>query len=158
MKSTSQHFELISLHDAKIDSITRTDDSIAFSLSFAGLLKGHPCNPLGSDHLICLNPQLTLHHVQREECRTWNDDRKLWETHQHPEQPLDDEILEAKQESDHFFINGFHEDGWSEWRIWSDAFTLTWVEDHPYHMEKPGGQPSPPPYSSPAAGSESGEA
>ena len=141
MKDTSQEFDNVSLHDAKIVSITRDGDSITLRLSFAALLKGHPCNHIATDHLICVEPTLAFLHVRRDESRTWSDDAKRWDEHRHPDRPLDDDIMESKYDVDHFFLDGFHHDGWSEWRIWADGFRLQWQEDHPYHNEPKKGQP-----------------
>ena len=135
MKYTSQNFELVCLHDAKILGIARNGDCITLNLSFAGLLKGHPGNPLATDHLICLNPVLTFCHVQGEEFRTWNDTSRQWDAHRHPECPLDDEVVTSEWDGLNFFLDGFHMDGWSEWRILADGFILKWVHDHPYRAE-----------------------
>lgn len=135
MKKTDRNFADVGLHDAKIVSVQRRDASLILSLDFAALIQGHPDNHLPSDHLICSVPELVFVDVTKEESRTWNDDTKQWEDHRHPLQPLDDEIMESKYEADHFFLDGFHRDGWSEWRIWAKGFELNWESEHPYHHE-----------------------
>ncbi len=136
MKTTSEAYSQIGLHDARILRIVRTDDAIELSLDGAALIQGHPGNALTGDHLLCDSPVLRLVGVSKESARAWDDERGEWTEHDDPTCPIDDEIMEAKRETDHFFFDGFHAEKWSEWRIWATGFCLSWETDHPYHREQ----------------------
>jgi hypothetical protein len=82
--------------------------------------------------MICVDPTLIFHDVTQEESRTWLEDETQWKPHKDPSTPLENEILKSEFENGCYVLNGFHKDGWSEWRIWANGFELTFQKTLPY--------------------------
>lgn len=127
--STSERFDLVDLHDAPLLGIERDGDSVVIRLEHANLLVEHPA--CSSAKPTCVGPcELVLHHVSSERARVFDDDQQQWITHPMPSAPLDDEVVEAREEpagaAKRYVFAGMHGEGWSEWEIVAERFSLAW--------------------------------
>ncbi len=130
--TTDAAFDEINLHDAEVFSITRVDSDIIVALSAARLTAKHPGNTLG-DVAIVRPAKLTLHGVADETSRMFEDARRAYVAHPHPDQPIVDGIVENRAEplSDgrvRFSFGAFDTRlvAWVEWTVVADGFNLGW--------------------------------
>jgi len=125
---TKKEFELIDLHDSLIEKIERHNEDINIFLAFANLRAEHSANTHGPGVSIepCI---LTFKTIISESAKVFNEDKKTFEHHPDPTQPLGNEILEASNRAEGvtcYTLKGFHRLGWSEWDIYCHEFELKW--------------------------------
>ena len=127
--STRERFDLIDLHDAPIVGIERVGDCVVIRLEHANLQTEHPA--CASAKPACVGPcVLQLQQVSSEHARLFDDEKQDWVTHPMPGSPLDEEVVEAREQPDgnanRYFFAGMHDAGWSEWEVVAQSFSLAW--------------------------------
>ena len=133
MKATNTAFSEIGLHDARVVSIHSEPPTIEIHLREAFLSPQHPANE--TDSWLTVTPAtLSFSGVTRTEARFWHDASRQWQPHPDIGNAIEGDILEsefrASDTEPHFVLTGFSSPGWTEWRIFTDVFELSWESDH----------------------------
>ncbi len=135
MKATNTAFPEIVLHDARIDSIHSRPLIIEIRLREAFLSPQHPANDT-SGWLTVTPALLSFSGVTRTEARFWHDPSREWRPHPDICAAIEGDILESEfctfDGDAHFLLTGFRAPGYTEWRIFTRTFELSWNADHPY--------------------------
>ncbi len=127
---TNCQFQKLDFHDSPVSKIVYGNDSISIYLDFANILAEHIANPYPVAKCI-ENCAITFNGVIESIASVYNDETKVFEEHQYPTEPLDQEILEVITSVGSkglvtYTLKGFHSTGWTEWRITSQQFKLSW--------------------------------
>jgi hypothetical protein len=129
---TDKEFELINLHDSRIEKIECDKNTIKLYLTFANLYSGHSANI--HNEAACIKPCILIFHgVISTLAMVFSEENRIYEEHPEPDKPIKNEIMEAsikeiKDDETCFLLTGFHKAGWSKWEICSKSFELQWGE------------------------------
>lgn len=129
---TNKEFELINLHDSKIDKIEYDNRNINLFLTSANLYADHSANI--NKEATCIKPcALIFHGIISADAKVFNEQKREFENHPEPDEPLDNEIIEVSvinktTDVTCYIIKGFHNAGCSEWEICCEGFELQWEE------------------------------
>ncbi|HAS6163864.1 TPA: hypothetical protein RQK41_004427 [Vibrio vulnificus] len=128
--TTNCQFHNLDFHDSPVSKIDIEKGCIRVYLEFANILREHVDNPHSVAKCID-NCVLTFHGVTKSLASVYNDETKIFEEHQYPTAPIDEEILEAISSVNEegvvsYTLKGFHSTGWTEWHIISSGFELSW--------------------------------
>ncbi|GAB2528966.1 hypothetical protein [Microbulbifer agarilyticus] len=114
-------FDKLGFHDAGIEKIVRSKQTISIELSGVFICREHP-QANGKNWLVD-NGTLVLFGVENEVAKYWSDSKEPT-SHPEPDFPLD-EIMHAKYEGGVFQFDGFKETvPWYEWFIFAQGFLL----------------------------------
>ena len=140
METTNTLFSAISLHDSRVVSILSQPSRIEVHLRMAFLSPHHPANH--SDGWLTVLPALlAFSGVTHTEARFWHDASHQWQPHPGTCPAIEGDIIESEfHDSDsepHFYLTGFSSPGWTEWRIFTSTFELSWKSSQPSHHLPP---------------------